>query len=137
RLAVNSGNLPADLAERTERLIDRLPDLYGPEPPPSLLHGDAQQNNFICTTGGAVVIDAAPYFGHPEIDLALIDYFEPTSPTVFAAYQEIRPIEDGFDERRELWRVFSYLAVIAEDGQNPFGRQFVARLADALGQNAS
>jgi len=70
RLAVNSGNLPADLAERTERLIDRLPDLYGPEPPPSLLHGDAQQNNFICTTGG-------------------------------------------------------------------FGRQFVARLADALGQNAS
>ena len=57
--------------------------------------------------------------------------------TVFAAYQEIRSIEDGFDERRELWRVFSYLAVIAEDGQNPFGRQFVARLADALGQNAS
>ena len=136
RLAVDSGNLSSDLAELAERRIDRLPDLCGPEPQPSLLHGDAQQNNFVCTTGGAVVIDAAPYFGHPEIDLALIDYFEPTSPAVFDAYREIRPIDDGFDDRRELWRAFSYLAVIAEDGQNPFGRQFVARLADALGGSA-
>jgi fructosamine-3-kinase len=137
RLAVNSGNFPADLAASTERLIGRVRDggqggISGHEPQPSLLHGDAQQNNFICAPQGAVVIDVAPYFGHPEIDLALIDYFEPISPAVFKAYQEIKPIEDGFDERRELWRIFGYLAVLSVDGQNPFGRQFTSRLVEAL-----
>ena len=136
RRAVDSGSLPADLAGRverlTERLTEQLPDLSGYEPQPSLLHGDAQQNNFICAPGGAVVIDAAPYFGPPEIDLALLDYFEPISPAVFEAYREIRPIDDGFDGRRELWRVFSYLAVITGGGQDPIGRQFTVRLAEAL-----
>lgn len=139
RLAVDSGNLPADLAARTERLSGRLraDGLGGQEPRPSLLHGDAQQNNFICTTSGAVVIDASPYFGHPEIDLALIDYFEPISPAVFTAYQEIGPIDAGFGERRELWRIFGYLAVIAVDGQSPIGRQFTSRLAAALHRYAA
>lgn len=132
RLAIDSGNLPGDLARRVESVTERLPTLGGAEPRPSLLHGDAQQNNFICTDDGVVVIDAAPYFGHPEIDLALVDYFEPVPPALFEAYQEIRPIDNSFAERRELWRIFSYLAVIAVDGQNPFGRQFVTRLADAL-----
>jgi fructosamine-3-kinase len=32
---------------------------------------------FVTTDTGAVVADVAPYFGHPEIDLALVDYFHP------------------------------------------------------------
>ncbi len=28
----------------------------------------------------AVVIDVAPYFGHPEVDLALVDVFSPVEP---------------------------------------------------------
>lgn len=139
RLAVGSGNLPAALAASTERLIGRLcaGSLGGQDTRPRLLHGDAQQNNFVCAPQGAVVIDACPYFGHPEIDLALIDYFEPISPAVFDAYQEIRPIDDGFAERRELWRIFGYLAVIAVDGQEHFGRQFTNRLAGALRRYAA
>lgn len=139
RLAVDAGNLPAALVDGTERLIGRLGDsgLGGEEPRPSLLHGDAQQNNFICSPQGAVVIDATPYFGHPEIDLALIDFFEPISPAVLEAYQEIRPIADGFGDRRELWRVFGYLAVIAACGQDPLDRQFTDRLARALRRYAA
>jgi fructosamine-3-kinase len=106
--------------------------LSGPEPPPSLLHGDAQQNNFVTTASGAVVIDAAPYFGHPELDLALVDYFEPVPDDVFAAYREIAPIDPGFAGRRELWRLAAYLAVIAVDGHHPFGLRYVGRLAAAL-----
>ena len=59
------------------------------------------------------MIDAAPYFGHPEADLALVGYFEPVPDDVLAAYQEILPVDPGFAARRELWRLPAYLAVVA------------------------
>jgi len=132
RAAVDSGHLPPNLAADVERLVTRLPDLCGPDPLPSLLHGDAQQNNFVSTPAGAVVVDPAPYFGHPEIDLSLIDYFQPVPDDVFDAYRDVAPIAPGVEERRELWRVFGYLAVVTVDGQTSFGRRFLTRLADAV-----
>jgi protein-ribulosamine 3-kinase len=131
RLAVDSGSLPADLAAQVEHLTARLPALCAPEPRPSLLHGDAQQNNFLATPSAVVLIDACPYFGHPEVDLALVDYFEPVPPQTFQAYHAVVPLDSGFDGRRELWRLFAYLAVIAVDGPGSFGRQFLRRLAAA------
>jgi fructosamine-3-kinase len=110
----------------------RLPALSGPEPRPSLLHGDAQQNNFVSTPVGAVVIDAAPYYGHPEADLALVGYFQPVPGEVLAAYRDIAPVDPGFPGRRELWRLAAYLAVVAVDGDGPFGRRYLDRLAGAV-----
>jgi fructosamine-3-kinase len=132
RLSVNSGHLPADLAIGVDRLIARLPALAGPEPRPSLLHGDAQQNNFISTAAGAVLIDVCTYYGHLEVDLALLGYFRPVPHAVLDGYRELAPVDPGFDERRELWRIFAYLAVIAVDGASPIGRQFLTRLARAV-----
>jgi fructosamine-3-kinase len=112
--------------------VTGLPTLCGPEPRPSLLHGDAQQNNFISTPAGAVAVDAAPYYGHPEIDLALLDFFQPVPDDVFDAYRDITPIDPRFEQRRELWRVFGYLAVVTVEGQTSFGHRFLARLTDAV-----
>jgi fructosamine-3-kinase len=128
----DSGSVTPAVAKRVERLVDRLPELVGPEPEPRLLHGDAQHHNFISTAAGAVVIDASPYYGHPEVDLALLDYFAPVPPETWAAYDEISPISEGFAERRELWRCFAYLAVLTVDGQSGWGRRFVGRLVAAL-----
>ncbi|HTU03982.1 MAG TPA: fructosamine kinase family protein, partial [Trebonia sp.] len=75
RLAVDSRYLPAELARGVAQVVLRLPALCGPDPVPTLLHGDAQQNNFVSTADGAVAIDVAPYFGHPEADLALVDNY--------------------------------------------------------------
>jgi fructosamine-3-kinase len=136
RVAVDSGELPAGLAAGVERIIERLPSRAGPEPLPALLHGDAQQNNFISAPDGAVVIDACPYFGHPEVDLALLGYFRPVPAVVMEAYRELRPLEEGFAERTELWRLFGYLAVIAADGAGRAGRDFLARLAAAIARYA-
>lgn len=77
------------------------------------------------TDDGAVIVDASPFFGHPEIDLAKVDLFQTVPADVFDAYREIRPIDPGFEARRELWRVPAYLAVIAVDGGSTFGRQFI------------
>ena len=89
REAVDSGNLAAELAAGVERVVARLPQLCGPDPAPTLLHGDAQQNNFLTSATEAVLLDAAPYFGHPEVDLALLDYFEPVPAAVFDGYREL------------------------------------------------
>ena len=125
--AVDSGHLPEGLARDLERLVHRLPSLCGPEPRPTLLHGDAQQHNFVTTDDGAVVADAAPYFGHPEIDLTLVDYFQPVPPDVFDAYRDIAPVDAGFAHRRDLWCIFVDLACITV-GATPFGRYALERL---------
>jgi fructosamine-3-kinase len=132
RSAVDAGYLPLDLVTDIERLLERLPMLCGPEPRPALVHGDAQQHNFVSTDAAAVVIDVAPYFGHPELDLALVDYFDPVPEIVFEAYKDLAPIDPGFVERRELWRVFGYLAVVTVDGETPFGRRMLSSLQDAV-----
>jgi fructosamine-3-kinase len=134
RSAVDSGHLPGELARGTERVTTRLACLCGPDPAPALLHGDAQQNNFVSTPDGAAVIDVSAYFGHPEVDLALVDFFSPVHPELFRAYAEIAGVDAGFAERRELWRLHGYLGVIAVDGANPFGRSFLPRLAAAVRQ---
>ncbi len=77
RGAIDSGHLPTDIAVHVDRLVEKLPALGGQDPGPALLHGDAQQNNFLSHAGGTMVIDAAPYFGHPEFDLALVDFSNP------------------------------------------------------------
>ena len=125
--AINSGNLPTDVIKLIEKLIVRLPNLCGPDVTPTFLHGDAQQNNFISTAAGAVVVDPAVYYGHPEMDLAYIDYFQPVPDDVLNAYRDELPIDPGFRERRELWRVYGYLA-IAEVG----GMPYLPQLTNAL-----
>lgn len=127
RLAVDSGHLPAELAAGVDRVMARLPARCGPEPAPALLHGDAQQNNFVSTADGAVVIDVAPYFGHPEADLALVECFSPAGPELLRAYAELAPLDPGFAGRRELWRLHLYLAAIAVDSS--YGSSFLARVA--------
>jgi fructosamine-3-kinase len=132
REAVDSGRLAPDLAAGVARVIARLPALVGPEPRPTLVHGDAQQNNFVTGPERAWVVDAAPHFGHPESDLALVDYFEPVPPVLFEAYREVGLIDPGFAERRELWRLPGYLAVVTVAGETDFGRPFLGRITEAV-----
>lgn len=121
RLAIDSGNMPPVVIRQVEKLVSRLPELCGPEVVPSLLHGDAQQNNFISTDMGAVVIDPAVYFGHPEMDLAFIDYFQSVPDDVFDGYQDELSIDPGFWGRRDLWRIWGYLAAVTVEGPSYLG----------------
>ncbi len=125
--AIDSGNLPTGAIRQVEKLIARLPRLSLPEGEPALLHGDAQQNNFISTEKGAMIIDPAAYYGNPEMDLAYVDYFQPVPDDVFAGYRELLPIDPGFPERRDLWRLPGYLAVIEVEGMG-----HLSRLTNAL-----
>jgi fructosamine-3-kinase len=132
RAAVDAGHLPADVAAGVEGVIDCVAELGGPEPTPTLLHGDAQHHNIVSTSGGAVFVDPAPYYGHPEVDLAMLDLFSPVPADVVDAYRAVTPLADGFTDRRELWRLPAYLAIVAVTGDTAFGRGFLARVAAAV-----
>lgn len=116
KLAADSGNLPHEFIRPIETIIARLPELCGPAVIPTLLHGDAQQNNFISAACGAVIIDPAVYFGHPEVDLAYLDYFQPVPAAVFDGYRDELPIDPGFEQRRDLWRIWGYLGAVTVEG---------------------
>jgi protein-ribulosamine 3-kinase len=130
RLAIESGHPPGELIRPIEALIARVPELCGPEITPTLLHGDAQQNNFISTASvlarrtalGAVVIDPAVYYGHPEMDLAYVDYFQSVPDDLLDGYRDEHRIDPGFRDRRDLWRVWGYLATVTVEGAGHLGR---------------
>ena len=121
KAAVDSGHLPLDVAPLVERLGTRLPDLCGPQVEPSLLHGDAHQNNFLSTAQGPVLIDPAVHYGHPEMDLAFVDFFAPVPEEFFHGYRELAPVDPGFAERRDLWRIPAWLAMVEVDGPQHMG----------------
>jgi fructosamine-3-kinase len=110
--AINAGHLPTDIIRQVEKLILRIPHLCDPSVAPTLLHGDAQNNNFISTERGTVVIDPAVYYGQPEMDLAYVDYFRPVSDELFDGYKEVASIDPGFWDRRDLWRIYGHLAIV-------------------------
>ena len=114
--AINRGVLTLGQVRQIERVIARLPELCGPPVTPVLLHGDAQRNNFVSTVDGALVIDTAVHYGHPELDLAYLGYWQEVPEDVFDGYREILPIDPGFATRRELWRLSVWLVVEAFDG---------------------
>lgn len=116
--AIDAGHMPTDIAQKIEQVIARLPELCGPVVAPVLLHGDAQQNNFISTAAGAMVVDPAVHFGHPELDLAYLGYWQAVPDDVLLAYQEEMPMDAGFEERCDLWRLSGYLAAVVVAGRD-------------------
>lgn len=116
RAAVDAGRLPLAFVPQVEQVGNRLAALCGPPVQPTLLHGDAHQNNFLSTAQGPVLIDPSVYYGHPEIDLAHVDFFAPTPVTLWEGYQEFAPIDPGFAQRRDLWRLPTWLAMVEVDG---------------------
>nr|WP_243653562.1 fructosamine kinase family protein [Pseudonocardia endophytica] len=91
-------------------VMNRLPELAGPDEPPARLHGDLWSGNVLWSPDGAWLVDPAAHGGHRETDLAMLDLFGlPHLATVLAAYDETAPLADGWRTRVPLHQLFPLL----------------------------
>jgi fructosamine-3-kinase len=104
--AVGRGALDPRARDLAERLRAGLADRAGPAEPAVRVHGDLWSGNVHVDTGGRPwLVDPAPYGGHREVDLAMLHLFGRPGPGCVAAYQEVRPLADGWRDRMELWQL--------------------------------
>ena len=110
RIASERGALTGTGVTAVERACARLGELAGPAEPPARLHGDLWSGNVHADRHGRPwLIDPSAYGGHREVDLAMLRLFGAPSERIFAAYDEVAPLADGWEERVELWQLLPLL----------------------------
>ena len=81
-----------------------------PAEKPALLHGNLWSGNAIANSLGLpVLIDPSSYFGHREMDLAMMKLFGGFEPEVFRQYQEQFPLEGAWEERIPIHQLYPLL----------------------------
>lgn len=104
---------PGDVA-LVERVVEAAPRALSPleADPPGLVHGDLWSGNVHPgPRGRPVLVDPAAYWGHGEVDLAMARLFGGFAGAFYRAYDEVRPVADGFEAVRcPLYQLY-YLLV--------------------------
>ncbi|ACL58574.1 fructosamine kinase family protein [Methylobacterium nodulans] len=128
RLLCHRPFLDPPLARRIEALAAALPERLPARPRPALLHGDLWGGN-VLTEGGRVtgLIDPACYFGHAEVDLAMLALFGRPGPAFRAAYGQAEP---GCADREPIYQLWPALVHLRLFGSGYRG--MVERLLDVV-----
>ena len=96
--------------KRINRLLEQLDTLLIEPEHPSLLHGDLWSGNFmIGDDGNAWLIDPAVYVGHAEADIAMTELFGGFNEIFYDAYREAAPMQNGYEDRRDLYNLYQLL----------------------------
>ncbi len=107
RLIAASSLLDRPWRARVEMLVRQLGELIPRDPAPALLHGDLWSGNILVEDGRlAAFIDPACYYGHAEVDLAMLCLFA-TPPAEF--WDGYGAGEDGREERLPVYQLFPAL----------------------------
>jgi len=129
RLLNNARYVGTSLVRRLEALCDDLPNRLPQSPKPSLLHGDLWGGNVLVESGRvSSLIDPACYYGHGEVDIAMLMMFDSPGSAFFLAYGKL---EAGHKERLDIYRLWPALVHLRLFGGGY--RPLLERLLTGLG----
>jgi protein-ribulosamine 3-kinase len=126
-MAVNQGDINYVEAKIFDDFYQRIDAIF-PVEKPALLHGDLWSGNYLIDANREpVLIDPAVYYGHREMDLAMMHLFGGFSPVLFESYNEVHPLQAGWRDRVPYCQVYPLLVHV-----NLFGRSYWERTKQAL-----
>ena len=110
-----------------EKLCQRL-DILIPPCNPSLIHGDLWSGNLLIHTSGyPVLIDPAVYYGHPEMDWAMLSLFGSYPEEAMDGYLNVNPLEKGLNGRIDIHQLYPLLVHLIL-----FGSGYLSRVESTL-----
>ena len=129
RLLSNCPHVASALARRIEALAADLPNRLPQVPAPSLLHGDLWGGNILANNKEVTaLIDPACYYGHGEVDIAMLNLFDGPSSDFYDAYGAL---ELGWKERLIIYQLWPALVHVRLFGSGY--RPMVERLLSQAG----
>lgn len=126
RLVPYLSDLPDELAGRMRAAIDdgRLADLMEHGQQPSLVHGDLWSGNIVA---GRWLIDPAVHYADRELDHAFSAVFGSLPDRMWRAYEEVWPLDEGWEERRPALQLYHLLVHV-----RLFGGSYLSSVAERL-----
>ena len=104
-----------------KKICSKLEDIL-PKTDPSLIHGDLWSGNLISDQNNyPVLIDPAVYYGHPEMDWAMLSLFGNYPTIAMEKYSEIKTMEKGFEKRKEIHQLYPILVHLILFGSGYYG----------------
>ena len=128
RLAAERQALSNNIINDIESLAARLDEFVPADVKPSRLHGDLWAGNrLVDVNGKSWLIDPASHGGHREFDLAMMRLFGGFGDACFDGYQEVRPLDAGWQDRVSLHQLAPLIVHAIK-----FGRAYVGPTQEAL-----
>lgn len=130
KLAKDAGLASDQMVKLLEKVMTRV-DQYFPIEPPAVVHGDLWTGNFTTNIKGeATIFDPAAHYGHREMDIAMSRLFGGFDARFYDAYNEVYPLEKGWEKRLPIADLYPLLAHL-----NIFGGTYAYQIMNILRQN--
>ena len=126
-MALDSGLVTNAFVTSIELVLNKIVELM-PKEPPAFVHGDLWSGNLMVDSQGQpCLIDPAVYYGHREMDIAFSHLFGGFDQQFYETYQNVYPLEPGFDSRIDLYNIYPLLVHL-----NLFGRSYLSQIENIL-----
>jgi protein-ribulosamine 3-kinase len=127
KLAKQNGLMPRSIENMFSNLFNHLGDFFPPQKP-SLIHGDLWAGNFMTnSTGYAILIDPAVYYGHRYMDLGMTKLFGGFSEQFYFFYNEEFPLEKEWQKGLDIANLYPLMVHV-----NLFGASYLSGVSQTL-----